>query len=80
MKLVVLIVVSQSTVPVRPKPDCVAPVPKVTAVPEPPKVKVEPDDFTISFTSILLILLLLLLLILLLKFLILLKDQQILHY
>ena len=51
----VLAVVHQLTVPVLPKPVCVAPDPKVTAVPGPPNVRVEPLCLTTSFTSILLI-------------------------
>ena len=46
----VLAVVHQSTVPVLPKPVCVAPHAKVTAVPGPPNVSVLPDLFSILFT------------------------------
>ena len=38
----VLAVVHQSTVPVRPKPVCVAPVASVTVLPDEPKVNVDP--------------------------------------
>ena len=47
----VLAVVHQSTVPVRPKPVCVAPDPKVTAVPGPPNVRVEPLCLTMKANS-----------------------------
>ena len=53
VKGLVFAVVHQLTVPVRPNPVCVAPDPKVTAVPGPPNVRVEPLCLTTSFTSIL---------------------------
>ena len=55
VKVDVFGVVCQLTEPLRPKPDWVAPEPKVTAVPQPPKVSVEPDALSIVFPSILLI-------------------------
>ena len=54
----VFAVVHQSTVPVRPKPDCDAPLAKVTVLPELPTVQVEPHCTSTVFTSILLIILL----------------------
>jgi hypothetical protein len=50
----VLAVVHQFTVPVRPKPVCVAPQAKVIAVPGPPNSMVLPSDFSILFTLIVL--------------------------
>ena len=47
--------VCQSTVPVLPKPVCVAPQAKVTAVPGPPNVIVDPLSFSILFTLIVLV-------------------------
>jgi hypothetical protein len=51
----VLAVVHQSTVPVLPKPVCVAPQAKVTVVPDSPNVSVLPVLFVIVFTLIVLI-------------------------
>ena len=53
----VFAVVHQSTVPVRPIPQVLAPVAILTVLPELPNVRVEPHLTSTSFTSILLIIL-----------------------